>query len=278
VKKHTKRLEAVYGERNYGSLTDEDYEHFLKTKIGGSGKNRMNHLITYRAMSRWARDKRQYLPLGPTAAENCPTPKVVKTEHEVYSPNEFKRLLVAAPTKMVMFYVLGQLSGVRAEERRRIRWEHWRRDEDNKLVLNADVTKTNLRRRVDVCPALELWLAAFRTNDEDYLIPIRKPAEHMGNVRRAAGVPLKTNALRAGFASYHIEKFGDLESTAKNDGHTVAELKSTYMSISGVTKAAADEMFDTTPQAVLEFAKANALPDARVGQPDSDHRRRRGVG
>lgn len=261
VKRHTLRLEQVFGKRNYAEITGQDYEAFLKTTIGGSGRNKANHLTTYRAMSRWARDKKDYLPQGRTAAENCADPKVVTGEHEVYTPEEFKRLLAAAPAQIVIFYVLGGLAGIRSEERTRLLWSHYRQESDGgRLILNADVTKTSTRRRVEVCAALERWLLAFRTQPEHFIVPIRKPAERMGAVRRDANVPKKNNALRASFASYHLEMHDDAARTALNDGHSPAVLQSVYRSLSGVTKAAATEWFNTTPEAVIKFAREHGLP------------------
>ncbi len=262
VQTHVNRFIREYGSRPYVSLAVDDYAGYLKNEIGGVGKTRMQHLITLRSMSRWARDIGKFLPEGRTAAEQTTSPKVVKSEHDLYSPEEMTRILVFTPTDLVMFVVLGQFAGIRAEERRRLRWSHWRREEGNKIVCNTDVTKTQHRRRVDVLPNLEEWLEKFQGKAGEPMVTCPDPYRAVrAGIKPKCGLKWKHNALRAGYASYHLELFDNAALTAKNDGHTVQELENTYKSISGVTKKTAEAMFSITPQSVLEFAAKHDLPE-----------------
>jgi integrase len=238
-----------------------EIKHYLDKTIGGAPKTQLQHLITIKAFFRWMRDVKKCLPYGlPTAAEDVQPPKVTRSEHEVYTPEEFMRLLAAAPANMVLFYALGQFAGIRSAERTRLNWSHWREAEGNNLVLNTDITKTGQRRLVDVMPNLAAWLTAFREGPDDFIVPERNPFDYTGQIAKRAGVPSKNNALRSGYASYHLELFDNAALTAKNDGHTVAELLTTYRSIAGVTKKSAREMFDITPQTVIKYASAHGLP------------------
>lgn len=264
IRTHVKRFIRALGQHQYAALTHEHYQHHLDKEIGGAPKTRQGHLITLRSMAHWARDvgsgKEKFLPPGPTAPDLVKMPENVGTEHEVYSAEEFTRLLIATPGDLIMFLVLGQLAGIRAQERERMTWGMWRHQEDGKLVLNRDVTKTKKRRRVDVLPSLALWLAAFRRDDDMPMVGRFRPHKYTAAIAEAAGVPWKSNALRAGYASYHLELFDDAALTAKNDGHSLNELETDYKSIKGVTKDEARKMFDVTPQSVLAFAVEKGLP------------------
>lgn len=263
VRSHIGQFIEKFGTRDYTAIDTPDYTHYLAKVVGGAGKSQNNHLITLKSMARWARDiglgKRKFLPPGPTPVEQVQRAKVKHTEHQVYQAEQFMRLLVFAPEEMVMFLVLGQFAGIRAAERVRMYWSLWRRDEDNKLVLTPDITKTKQRRRVDVMENLGEWLAPFAAGPDELMVPCNP---HKMTVKLAADakVPWIDNALRAGYASYHLELFDNAALTAKNDGHSVTELETDYKSISGITKKSAKEMFSITPGKVLAFAQEKNLP------------------
>lgn len=273
VKGHLNRFATHLGHMKLVEL-NADHElivAYLKNVVGGKPKTRKQNLITIRSFFRRCRDKKKgLLPLGPTAAEMVDFPKVVSSEHKVYTPTQFTRLLVFTSERMIMFFVLGQFAGIRSSERLRLIWEHWRVDEDNKIVCNKDVTKTERRRRVDVLPNLGTWLKYFRGEPDEFIVDDRSPDP--GPVAAKAGLEWHHNGLRAGYASYHLELFQDAALTAKNDGHSVNELETDYMSISGVTKKTAQEMFDITPQAVLAYAKAHKLPTPEWAGRVKNHR------
>jgi integrase len=261
VRQHINRFIRAFAQSPLNGIKHEHIDMYLTQIIGGVGKTRNQHLITIKSFFRWARDKKQWLPYGkPTAPELVDAPRITRTEHTVYTPEEFTRILVFTPADMLMFMVLGQFAGIRTEERLRLQWHHWRDGEDGKIVLNEEITKTNKRRRVDVMPNLAIWLAAFRGAPEDYIVAERDPFRLTKKMFGLAGVERRPNALRAGYASYHLELFDNAALTAKNDGHTVQELETSYRSINGITKAKAQEMFNITPQSVLDYARQHNLP------------------
>lgn len=101
----------------------------------------------------------------------------------------------------------------------------------------------------------------FKGNPQDFMVPCKHPFKYTPKIAEKAGVAIKQNALRAGYASYHLELFNNAALTAKNDGHTIAELLTTYRSITGVTKKSAQEMFSITPHTVIKYAHMNNLPE-----------------
>ncbi len=261
VRQHINRFIRAFERSPLNAIKHEQVDTYLTQVIGGVGKTRNQHLITIKSFFRWARDKKQWLPYGkPTAPELVDAPRITRREHTVYTPEEFTRVLVFTPADMVMFMVLGQFAGIRTEERLRLQWRHWRGEEDGKIVLNEEITKTNRRRRVDVMSNLAIWLAAFRGAPEDYIVAQRHPFRLTKKIFGLAGVQQRPNALRAGYASYHLELFDNAALTAKNDGHTVQELETSYRSINGITKSKAQEMFNITPQSVLDYARQHNLP------------------
>lgn len=263
VRQHIQQFLRVFKTQAYACISAGDYKRYLVDTIGGAGRSQNNHLTTLRAMSRWARDvgtgDKKFLPAGKTAAEEVVSASEIHAEHPIYSPEQFVRLLAASCLEMVPFLVLGQFAGIRAAERTRLKWRDWRQDADNKLVLQRDITKTGRRRIVDVLPCLTAWLETLAGAPEELMVSC-DPYRRFAEIAKRAAVPSLTNALRAGYASYHLELFDNAALTAKNDGHSVTELETTYKSISGVTKKTAAEMFAVTPAKVLAFVKTNKLP------------------
>lgn len=260
IRSHVKRFIKALGDHPFAALTHEHYQHHLDKTIGGAPKTRSGHLITLRSLAHWARDVKKFLPAGPTAPDLVKMPESVGTEHEVYTAEEFTKLLIATPEDLLMFMVLGQFAGIRAQERERMTWGMWRRSEDNKLVLNRDVTKTKKRRLVDVLPNLAVWLETFRRDDDTRMVGVIRAHKYTAEVAKVSGVLWKPNALRSGFCSYHVELFDNSPLTAKNSGHSINELEVTYKSIKNVTKQSAREMFGITPQTVLIYAREHKLP------------------
>jgi integrase len=267
VRKHLARFAKHYGHKAIVEVTHMEIHDYLKKEIGGAPKTQLQNLITLGAMFRWARDvgdgTNRFLPYGrPVASELVPRPNVVAKEHEIYTPEEFIKILVASPAELVLFFILGQLAGVRAFERCRMKWQHWRRQgEENVLVLTSDLTKTKRRRSIDVTPAVNEWLEQFKGAPDENIVRFYHPHKFTAGILETAGVPSKYNALRAGFASYHYVLHKNPALTSAITGHSIDELETTYKSITGVTKAKAEEMFSITPEKVLAYAKAKNLPE-----------------
>lgn len=259
VRYHVRRFVKSFGPQDIAKITPAEIDRHLETEVGGAPKTRFQHLGTICSLFRWARDHDYLTPGKATAAALVTPPTVTCAEHEVFSPDEMLRLLAAAPPELVPFIVLGQFSGVRAAERERMLWSDWR-EEDSKFVLSPSVTKTGDRRLVDVPDNLTAWLTLFKGRSHEKMVAHTHPYRVTSKVAATAGVEWKPNALRAGYASYHLELFDNAPLTSKNCGHSISMLNKTYKSIVGVSKKTASEMFAITPTSVLAYAAENNLP------------------
>jgi hypothetical protein len=264
VRQHVNRFIGSYGTHNFAKINTGQVEDYLEDEIGGEPKTRLNHIITLQSWWNWARDVgadgRKFLPRGePTAIEAVIRPKVKNGHKQVYTPEQFTRLLVFMPADMIEWAVIGHFSGIRASsERLKLTWDHWL-EEHNQISMDERITKTSQFRNVEVEPNLREWLQLFKGKPTEWMCPQQKPYDYTPRIAKAAGVPWLHNALRHGYVSYHVQKYRDLARTAANAGHTQDQLKE-YLHVRGVTPESAAKMFNITPTNVLAFAKQHKLP------------------
>lgn len=208
VRSHLVRFKQTFGDRQLASIQASQIETHIETAVGGSAKTRKNHLITITTLFRWAKT-RKYLPFNaPTAAELAERPKVTKSEHEIFTPEELKRILIATPATLIPWATIGAFAGLREAERMRLTWDDWKRDH-SAIVLGTKVTKTKRRRSVDVPANLDEWLAIFCGAADEPIVPFYCAHKKTPEIAWTAGVLWKSNALRAGYVSYHLELHGN---------------------------------------------------------------------
>jgi integrase len=136
----------------------------------------------------------------------------------ILTVEETARLLESAAPELVPYLAIGAFAGLRRAELERLDWKEI--DLQSGLIeVAAKKAKSARRRFVKIQPVLAKWLQPFQ--------------QHAGNVtpqgyeklllsaREAAGIAQwPPNALRHGFASYHLAKFSDAAALALELGHT----------------------------------------------------------
>jgi integrase len=180
---------------------------------------------------------------------------VVKTEAvkvratgatEIFTPEEFRKLLEAAAPEFVPVLVLGGFAGLRSAEVERIRWEDLDFDAKH-VVLDAGKTKTASRRIAPLCDAAMAWLAPYRGSKG--LVWANTGRDSLYRVQRecaaAAGVEWKQNALRHSAASYRFADIADAGRVAAELGNSPAVIHQHYKSL--VTAAEAKKWFSILP-------------------------------
>ncbi len=140
----------------------------------------------------------------------------------ILTVSETARLLENATPDLLPYLAIGAFAGLRRAELERLDWQELN-FEDGLIEVTARKAKTARRRFVRMQPNLREWL-----------LPLR---QHKGGVvgddfrtlfdaaRAAAGiVEWPDNALRHGFASYHLAHFKDSAALALEMGHTDSEM------------------------------------------------------
>jgi integrase len=200
----------------------EDYLHGFENL-----KTRSNHRISLSALFHFAQ-RRGYLPdKEPTAVDRSERPTVKTVEPEIFSPEDFAKLLENSPDdKTTAFLVLGGLCGLRSSEIFRLNWEQVK---DDHIIAGASITKTARRRVVEISGNAAEWLnnvrkdkgpVSFRSEGHLY--------EKLHTLCAKTGVIWECNALRHSFASYHLEFHRDPPRTSKTAGHSLRVLETVY--------------------------------------------------
>jgi integrase len=211
--------------KKISQISVEDINPFLQQFA--ALKTRLNYRITLISFFRFAQ-RRGFLPTDRlTAAELSDKPSVRPTEPEVFTSEEFARLLKHCDNKKIRaFLVFGGLCGLRSAEIARLRWENVREDH---IILGAAITKTARRRVAEIPGNAAAWLEALRetSGPVSYLSP-NQLYKKLDALAEAAGVSWKPNALRHSFASYHLEFHRDPPRTSKTAGHSLRMLETVY--------------------------------------------------
>lgn len=262
VRQHLRKLISHFPGRLLDTLQTKELDAYIERTVGGAPKTRSNHVTTLRSFGRWARVEKKWLPRGiPSAFEEMKKPYVPPSDKEIYSPEEITRLLVFTPVRVLSFIAIGAFGGVRAAERLRLEGKHWQ-PENEQLEMSRDITKTSRRRLVGSLPNLSEWMRIIAPVDGAPIVAWRGNIyDRTREISRLAGVPWKRNALRTSFASYHLHLFRNAALTAELDGHTVEQLNRDYKTLRGVSDTTAGAWFAVTPAAVVEYARANDLPE-----------------
>jgi integrase len=144
--------------------------------------------------------------------------KEVDGEIAILSVDETARLLEAADDASLPYFAIGAFAGLRPAELQRLHWEeiHW----ESKLIeVKAAKSKTARRRFIKLRPNLEKWLWPYRKNHGPVSPPRLRKLE-LETRQRAKITDWPANALRHGFASYHLAHFKNAAELALEMGHT----------------------------------------------------------
>jgi len=144
--------------------------------------------------------------------------KEVDGEIGILSVDETARLLEAADDASLPYFAIGAFAGLRPAELQRFHWEeiHW----GSKLIeVKAAKSKTARRRFIKIRPNLEKWLQPYRKQHGPICTSGLRKLE-LETRQRAKITHWPANALRHGFASYHLAHFKNAAELALEMGHT----------------------------------------------------------
>ena len=97
----------------------------------------------------------------PTASSQLRKVKVADSDIEVFSPDEFRTIIHAAPVHLIPLLAISAFAGIRSAELARLDWNAV--DLDRRLIeIRAGQAKTASRRLVPITDNLAAWLAPLR--------------------------------------------------------------------------------------------------------------------
>lgn len=184
-----------------------------------------------------------FLPRSePSAAEMLAMVKTGDTKTEIFSPEEFVRVLAAAPQHLVGLLAVGGFAGLRAAEMERLDWSAV--DLDRRIItLRADQAKTASRRIVPISENLARWVEKVPRSG--------KVVEKHGYFHEASllaqrlGIQWPCNGLRHSFISYRLALINDVNKVALEAGNSAAIIFKHYREL--VTDVCAKNWFSIMP-------------------------------
>jgi integrase len=163
---------------------------------------------------------RGYASQNPAAA--AAKAKQIDSEVGILTVAQTAKLLESAGAAIVPFIAIGAFAGLRPEELARLSWDEIDL-EANLIEVKARKSKTARRRHIKIQPNLAKWLTGH-AKEMGRVAPINLRKE-MKIAREKAGISdWPNNALRHGFASYHLAKFQDAGALALEMGHTDSDM------------------------------------------------------
>ena len=191
-----------------------------------SPRTRNNFRGVINSLFSFARDA-GYLTKGkPTEAEVTAVAKQGDGEIEVFTPEEFSKLLETADAHLLPFLIFGGMAGLRSAEILRLKWEsvNWA---EGIVEIQGKVAKTGARRLAPLVPAAIEWLKSFMT-ERGSVIGRIKLYDRLEKLSESASVPWKQNALRHSFCSYRMATLKDAPRVAYEAGNSVRIIQRHY--------------------------------------------------
>jgi integrase len=197
-------------------VKSEQIEKWLR-KTTHNPATRNNRLVMVRMLFGFAK-QRNYLPKTETTeAMQVGKSKVPVTDTEIYTPEQFEKILRAAPSYLIPYLVLRGFCGIRSAELCRLDWSAVNLERRN-IELRATQAKTAARRIIPICDNLAAWLTPLIGKGR--IIPKPRIRCDAAILAKEIGVGWPKNALRHSYISYRVALTGDVPRTALESGNS----------------------------------------------------------
>lgn len=194
-----------------------------------------------------------YLPADFKGVPRPSKRRRVKHAIAVFTVEEMARLLSAATGEQLVALAIGGFAGIRAEELKRLQWEHLNFDEGHIVVPDA-VAKCEERRLVPMADNLRAWLLPHRRTSGP-VCPFANLAIVFERMAKRAGIAWKRNALRHSFISNRLALIKNVAQIAFEGGNSPAIVQRHYLKV--VSEANAQRWFSLAPS---QFSPNSVLP------------------
>jgi integrase len=176
---------------------------------------------------------------------------------DFYRPKELRSFLERSTGPMRAIIGLQALAGLRQQEALRSDWREVFGIPGH-VEVSTSKSKTRQRRLVEICPALELWLAPYRGMEGKVTTQTLNRYMHsFMALRNSLRIPSRRNGLRHGFVTYHLALHANENQTVALAGNSPAMIHAHYKGLS--TKTEAEGWFTVQParagEQVVEFPK-----------------------
>ena len=167
----------------------------------------------------------------------------MKMSISVFTPEEMEKLLEASSGDQRTALVLQGFAGIRAEEVKRLRWEHFNFEEGH-IVIPDSVAKCEERRLIPMAANLAAWLRPVHraTGPVCSFSNLAIVYERMAH---RAKIKWKRNGLRHSFISYRVAHTKNIPQVAFEAGNSPVMVQRHYLKV--VTAKTADEWFNLAP-------------------------------
>lgn len=201
-----KRFGDHFGSLKLSSLVPADIRTFLDAAPSKTSQH--NDFKVLSPFFQWVIEHR-WIIINPLAEIRKPKPD--NNELGIYFPEAFEALLYAGDRDTLAFIAIAGMAGLRSAELIVERIEDSVLDwsdidlERAHLVVRPEVSKTDRRRYVKLCPALVEWLKPI-AEPEGRVVPLAAAAfrQRLADVHDLSQVRAVRNGLRHSYASYWI--------------------------------------------------------------------------
>lgn len=195
---------------NIGQITSTDIAEWI-SKIGKASRSRYNARAILITFFKWARDTRRALPREMKVEPELTTkPNVRSNKHaDIYTPDEYQKLLNAAWTELAPTVAIGGGAGVRTSEITGQFTDHAGMDWERDILWDEDLIRVGFQkigtggsRYVPMHPNLKKTLLELKTTGAIY--KGTNVAADFQKLAKLAGVKWKKNGLRKSYITYRM--------------------------------------------------------------------------
>ena len=231
------------------NIQANEIEDWLRS-LDVSPRSRNNFLGVIASMFSYARSRGYLRKSEKTEAELVTKAKQRGGDIEIFTPDEFSKLLRHAFPSNLPVFLIGGFAGVRQAEILRLDWSEIDL-EGGHIEVSADKAKTAQRRLIPIQPCLKLWLQNVPKRERNGCVAgfssAHTLAESLMTIAKKAEVPWKKNGLRHSYASYRLAQTADSARVSLEMGNTPQMIFRHYRELVKPTDAA--KWFEITPKA-----------------------------
>ena len=220
-----KHFASVFGARSVASITAPQVDEWLRSLCDKQSGKRLsavtrNHFRRLLVVAFNFARSRGYCVANP--AEQSAKAKEIQSPVGILSATQTARLLENSVPELLPYVAIGAFAGLRRAELERLDWKEV--DLQSGLIeVTAANAKSARRRFVKIQPNLLRWLQPYAQLSGSVTPP--GYGKLLLAARESAGISQwPPNALRHGFASYHLAHFNDAAALALELGHTNSQL------------------------------------------------------
>jgi integrase len=245
---HLNRFAAEFKLLPLAGLTTEDAQAYLDgLKVGPRTWN--NNLASMRALAQFA-IKQKHLPKDWESLAALTPRKLNWKRPDIYTPDEMRKILLAAGQPLQRCLALAAFAGLRTEEVHRIDWADFKWQQEY-IIVGEDIAKTR-QHSPPILDPLKAWLSGI-IQERGRFCPYER-ASSLGKMRQRIlqklNLRARRNALRKSWISYRLAITENEAKVADEAGTSVHDIHRHYLN--RPSKAEAHKWFGIRPNYVPE--------------------------